>query len=144
MDVLIISVLVGFGVWLLWKMFIKSPAPNIAPPELAGMCITHSHDNIGLDSKSGKLWVRDEKGLQAVLNPDQITGWQVDYLETHNALGVTWPHKVYLSIKTKDIDKPVRRMRFKRYGESHVERRNLEECREWADRLTAFYNHSQA
>lgn len=32
MNGLIISVLVGFGVWQLWKMFRKSPSQNILPP----------------------------------------------------------------------------------------------------------------
>lgn len=143
MSTFFILAILVIGVWGAYKVLSgKSAGGDGAIAGLpAGFSPSHSHDNIALEASSKRLWARDEKGNEKLFDGSEITGWAVNSDTTSNRVGATWPHNVYLELKTKDIDRPVWRIRFKRYGELTPEKRNLEECREWFERLNAVYNH---
>lgn len=102
---------------------------------------THIHDNVALDGKTGRLWIRTESGEERVFDRFEITGWSVNHETTSNAYRVTWAWRVYLSIQTNDLDKPIWAARFIRHPEKRPQTKNMEECNEWLQRLTAVYNH---
>jgi hypothetical protein len=139
LSLLVLAVVIWFGYKFIKAKGAKGGGHGVEFP--SGFSPTHSHDNIALNADTKKLWVREESGATKVFEPSEITGWGVSSETTHNKHGATWPAKVYLEIKTKDIDRPLWRVRFKRYGELMPEKRNLNECNEWYERLGAAYNH---
>lgn len=108
----------------------------------AGFVPTHRHKSIALDSATKRLWVRDEKGQERVLNPNEVVEWVTTSVVKNNIWGMCWNTKNYLEIRTFDLDQPVWRVRFKNHGETFPSNRNHRECTEWFARLTAVYNHS--
>lgn len=133
-----VAVVAWFGYKIIKGKSTKSGANASFP---SGFTPTHSHDNIALDANTKRLWVREESGTTKVFEPSDITGWSVSSDTDRNNWGQHWPCRVYLEIKAKDIDRPLWRVRFKRYGEMLPEQRNLAECNEWFERLGAVYNH---
>lgn len=96
---------------------------------------THTHDNIAVDARSGKVWVRDHHGRQAIFDPEVLAGWDVRYDQTPRASGEAWPYKVFLDLTAMTGERAVWRVRFNRHQELTPGSRNLQECREWSQLL---------
>jgi hypothetical protein len=133
--------------WSIYTLFFKKKAgmgparwPRPGVPE--DFIPTHAHDNVALDAKTKRLWVREESGREQLFEAGDITGWSATNSTNTNAYGKSWPANVYLEIKTTSVDKPLWRARFKHYGEKTPEQRNYNDCQEWFERLNAVYNHS--
>lgn len=133
--------------WSIYTLFFKKKAglgsaswPRPGMP--SDFNPTHAHDNVALDAKTKRLWVREESGREQLFEACDITGWSATNSTSSNAYGKSWPANVYLEIKTTSVDKPLWRARFKRYGEKMPEQRNYNDCQEWFERLNAVYNHS--
>lgn len=127
---------------LVYYAWIRKPSPK--PIDLRGLPVnflaTHRHRDIALDSATRRLWVKDERGRERVLDSGEIIGWEMKSIEV-NRNGSCWNKKNYLEIKTNDLDRPVWRVRFKDHMEAFPSNRNHRECSEWFARLTAVYNH---
>lgn len=121
-------------VFLIWRGMSSDGLSARRP--MGGIMPTLSHDNIALAIGSRKLWVRDEDGHETVLEAADLVGWSVIH-GTMQTRSVCWPNNVYLELKTRSVDKPIWRVRFKRYGEASPERRNRADCQEWSDCLDA-------
>lgn len=103
---------------------------------------THLHDNIALDAKTGRVWVRhDGTGQERVFTSSEITGWSMSSESVSNAYGRRWIKNVCLDIQTKDLDRPIWKARFKRFSENKPTTQNQDECSEWFQRLEALFNH---
>jgi hypothetical protein len=116
---------------------VKPPPAHGAP---AGFEATFSHDNIAVQAATGKLWLRDARGHEAVLDPEDILGWQVRNDDKRKNMRASGPEQVFLDIASLGQDKNLWSIRFSRHDGTAFEGRNLEECREWSQRLTALYN----
>lgn len=127
--------------WIVWQLFLgkrkRGPGGKVL---LSRIAPTHAHENIAINIRSGRLWVRDQHGDEAVFDPEDILGWDVRYEQAPDIRGESWPHRVFLDLTTVTGEKAVWRIGFDRHDEVVPHSRNLQECREWSQQLAAVYN----
>jgi|GEM_PF-6966941 len=131
--------LVGIAVAILgWKWAVQPALP-------AGFNASFRNRNIALDTTAASLWVRDQDGTTAILQRDEILGWEMSS-NTGAFQTNIGPRVVHLDtkllVKTRNLSKPVWTVPFNDHFSRSVSggRANRRELDEWFARLNAFYN----
>lgn len=140
----VLKLLAGITVaWVLYAKFGNTAAlglpSTLTAPGQDPLTPTHADLNIALDAKSGRVWVRDEKGKRHILHRQEIREWEHRWTNHANAIAVFHKHN-YMELRTTNLDCPTVRLRFDRYMDGLNWRRNYEAGVAWQARLTTFIN----
>lgn len=136
---------IGLGLILVgWKF---APSARSVPPVPSGFNATYWCKNIAIDQQTRNLWVRDESGTTAVLQPSEIVSWQA-HSSTGQHQTTIGPREVHLGTKlfinTRNLAKPQWIVPFNAHFSRSMSgsRANFRELNEWSARLGAFYSQA--
>jgi len=123
--------------------------PSKAKPNLPqDFVVAYEHDNIALDTATGRIWLRDGQ-RERVFSKREILGWQMQTNEMQtpdtygNGIinrGTRIKHNARIAIQTSDMDYPLYTIRFRAHSELFSTDRNIQDATAWTNRLTAFMN----
>lgn len=105
------------------------------------------HRNIALDSKAGRLWLREGTGKTGVFHRSELVGWEMQNSNFASRAVVgprVTPMDNRLIVKTRSLEKPVWTVPFDAHGSltGRANHLNHEEMKAWYERLNVFINHS--
>lgn len=100
---------------------------------------THADQNIAIDTNSGRIWLRDEKGRVWIFHKSAVRTWKHHWTEWRNQ-AFTFREKNYIEICVDDLDRPTHRVPFDKFSDKFGNQRNHTTANEWSDRLTTFIN----
>lgn len=94
-----------------------------------------SHNNIAINTESGKIWLRDVSGKTAIFDKADISRWRHE----HASLGLK-NYDNRLIVDVRDLSSPVWTVRFSRHNDNFDKgaKQNFEDARDWHSRLTAW------
>lgn len=129
--------------WVFKASFGKTTAPRLpatlTAPGQDSLTPTHADANIAIDAKSGRVWIRDERGKCHILQRHEIREWEHHWTTQSKPLGL-YHVQNYMELRTDSLDRPTVRLRFNRYSDALNWRRNYDAGVEWQARLTTFLN----
>ena len=98
----------------------------------------YAHDNIAIDQKADKLWVRDPRGA-IVVSKNDILRWNI----AHKVTGTGHTVNNRLEIHVRDLGRPKLSAPFNRHSDflKPGATKNAAECEEWSSRLTTWVNN---
>lgn len=136
---LLLQLAAAIGVFFMMKGAGKGGPSASALP--AGFSKDFHHDNIAIDTKSNKVWLRDRKsGHAATFDKGDLLRWSHRYTTGNHG---TWV-KNFIDVEVRDLNRPKYEVAFNRNGELSIfgARKNQAECEEWTSRLTTWVNNS--
>jgi len=116
----------------------KGPSASALPP---GFSTDFHHDNIAIDTKSNRVWLRDRKsGQTSTLDKGNLLRWTHRYTTGNHG---TWV-KNFIDVEVRDLNHPKYEVAFNRHSELSIfgARKNQAECEEWQSRLTTWINNT--
>ena len=130
----IVTLLLSIGI----AWFVASrvrPDSSSSAGKVDGFVSDYRHDNIAINSQTGKLWVRDRDGRSAVLDKADILRWNLAF----TSLGVIHTQN-RIEIHARDLNRPMWSIPFNRHGDTWKwnARKNYAEAEEWNSRLTTW------
>jgi hypothetical protein len=97
---------------------------------------THGHDNLAINTHRAKIWTRDERGRETVLEAHEVREWTHLWIPDR---GYKADNRIQLT--TTRVDQPVIVVAFNRHSATvWGAPKNAAECEEWHARLGAFFN----
>lgn len=120
--------------FLVLKKMLRKEKPLPLPADFKAR---YAHDNIAMDTESGKLWIRDRSGSRVVDRSD-ILRWNRTFRTGNGAAEVNNALEIHL----RDLDRPKSVVQFKRHNDfwKSGAARNAQESEEWVSRLTTWVN----
>lgn len=155
---LLIWVLAAVGVWFLWPPILKALRKGTAaegptatalpvPSGQAPFTATHKSKNLAIDSASGRIWARDDRGKVWVLEKEDVKAWNHRWTDlTRHYRGVATgvvSCKNYIELNTRSLDHPTIRVLFNQWSDAWgfgAAKKNHEQAVEWHARLGTFIN----
>lgn len=125
---------------VLFLMFFSGDSKNSVDPRVAaGFNSDFKHENIAIDLKAAKLWMRDGSGKSTIVERDKILRWNLAF----NSLG-TVHTKSRIEIHINDLAQPLWFIPFDKSADmlKAGARQNYAEAEEWISRLTTWKNNS--
>jgi hypothetical protein len=101
---------------------------------------TYAADNIALDVPGRRMWIRDERGREMLLDLSQIAGWEHTWRDSTNGAGRVFRTQNAITLRLRQLDIPSVRVRFRRYSDAFGGSKNFLEAEEWQARLTTLIN----
>lgn len=101
----------------------------------------YQHDNIAIDTKSDRIWLRDRSsGKTVILKRLDMLRWTHRYTQGNGA----WI-KNFIDAEVRDLNRPKYEVSFNRHGDlwRWNAKKNAAECEEWQSRLTTWVNNSR-
>lgn len=89
------------------------------------------HENIALDTKQNRLWIRDRKGAERYLRPDEVASFQTNFDFGNSA------YRQRIEFEIADLANPIWHVMFQRHDDRWRwnSERNAQELKEWAARV---------
>ena len=143
LEILVIVAILG-AAYLWFKRKGKGgTATNAASPKglPADFKAVHLYKNLALDTEAGRLWARDEKGTNILLEKGELLGAEVLSRSGKNALtGMEGHYKTRLLIKCRKLDTPVITVLFNASSDNTIMggNKNYEDAVTWQARVEAF------
>nr|WP_063574106.1 hypothetical protein [Luteibacter rhizovicinus] len=125
-----------------WVKSRRTPAragPHTAPGE-PPLHATYTADNLALDVPGRRLWLRDERGREMILDLSQIAGWEHTWRDSTNGNGRVFRTQNAITFRLRQLDVPSARVHFRRYSDVFGGSKNFLEAEEWQARLTTLIN----
>lgn len=138
LGVLGINSVISLVLSLAVAFFVASrlPADSAAgAAKTEGFVSDFKHDNIAINTQTGKLWVRGHDGRSAVLDKADILRWNLAF----TSVGV---HHINnrIEIHVRDLNRPMWSIPFNRFNDAWRwnNGKNYAEAEEWQSRLTTW------
>lgn len=134
-----LSSLVSIGVFIVVFFMMKRGAPIGSSRVPDGFNADFAHDNIAIDTASGKLWLRDKSGASTVVDKGDVLRWNLAFM-SRGAIHLD----SRLEVHVRDLKRPKFEVPFRRHGETWKwgAARNHAEAEEWVSRLTTWVQTS--
>jgi hypothetical protein len=125
-----------------WVRLRRNPSGNAvyAAPGERPLHATYAAENIAVDVPDRRLWLRDERGREMILDLSQIAGWEHTWRDSTNGAGRVFRTQNAITFRLRQLDIPSVRVRFKRYSDAFGGSKNFLEAEEWQARLTTLIN----
>ncbi len=128
----ILALIAGVATFLLLK---KRDTIVLLPKSKEIFSADYKHDNIAIDLKANKLWVRDLSGNAKILDKNNVLRWELCFIES----GLQRSRN-RIDLHVNDLDRPIWSVPFKRHGTvlAASEKKNYADAEEWISRLTTW------